>query len=63
MLPLQALSVSHSDQFRIENTTLFADVASTSHALYGDFIKPVVAKSGGATGEMGANQTSAFAVP
>ena len=44
-MPLQALSVAHSDQFKVEGTSLFADAASTSLAIFGDFMAPVSHKS------------------
>ena len=35
---LQALNVSHNDQFRVESDALFSEVASTSHAIFGNFV-------------------------
>ena len=32
--------ISHNEQFRIESEALLSDAASTSHALFGNFVLP-----------------------
>ena len=35
---MQTLGVQHNEQFKIESAAILADVASTTHATFGNFV-------------------------